>query len=285
MEQMEQSTPQTPQLCWSPEVAAPTIAEVAHEARNMVTALGLYCDLLEQPGVFTTACEHYGSELRTVAAASRGLVNQLVSLCGTECPPEPTAEQSSNPRPAAPRPLSKAAHYWNEVSPTPIRDLAWELQTNRNLLTALAGPSVTLTVDALGGALPVRLGSEDFTRILVNLVKNAVEAMSGSGGRIQLVLRECQAGPGEETRLLLNIEDNGQGIAPESLERIFESGYTATHATTDSADAQQVPHRGLGLSITRSILESAGGSIRAANRDPFGACIQIELPVIRSSDR
>ena len=38
-------------------------------------------------------------------------------------------------------------------------------------------------------------------------------------------------------------------------------------------------HRGLGLSITRSIVEGAGGMIHAANRDPVGACFQIELPV------
>src|SRR5580698_1428594 len=60
--------------------AGETLAEVAHDARNMVTALGLYCDLLEEPGVLAVPFAHYGSELRLVAAASRRLVEKLVAL-------------------------------------------------------------------------------------------------------------------------------------------------------------------------------------------------------------
>ena len=57
-----------------------TVAEVAHDARNMVTALGLYCDLLEEPGVLANPFAHYGSELRLVADASRRLVEKLVAI-------------------------------------------------------------------------------------------------------------------------------------------------------------------------------------------------------------
>ena len=46
----------------------------------MVTALGLYCDLLEEPGVLAPPFRHYGGELRLVAAASRRLVEKLVAL-------------------------------------------------------------------------------------------------------------------------------------------------------------------------------------------------------------
>jgi hypothetical protein len=48
-----------------------SLAEVAHDARNMVTALWLYCDLLEEPGVLNPGFHHYANELRLVAAASR----------------------------------------------------------------------------------------------------------------------------------------------------------------------------------------------------------------------
>src|SRR5579863_9027853 len=57
-----------------------SIAEVAHDARNMVTALNIYCDLLEVPGVLGNAFAHYAQELRLVAAASRRLVEKLVAL-------------------------------------------------------------------------------------------------------------------------------------------------------------------------------------------------------------
>ena len=63
-----------------------SLAEVAHDASNMVTALGLYCDLLEEPGVLATPFLHYGSELRLVAAASRRLVEKLVALDTVKAP-------------------------------------------------------------------------------------------------------------------------------------------------------------------------------------------------------
>ena len=61
-----------------------TAAEVAHDARNMVTALELYCDLLAEPGVLTEGSLHYASELKLVASASRRLVEKLMLLDGRE---------------------------------------------------------------------------------------------------------------------------------------------------------------------------------------------------------
>jgi hypothetical protein len=60
--------------------------EVAHDARNMVTALDLYCDLLQQPGVLAKSFAHYGGELRLVAAASLRLVDKLGGLATAESP-------------------------------------------------------------------------------------------------------------------------------------------------------------------------------------------------------
>jgi len=63
-----------------------SLAEAAHDARNMVTALGLYCDLLEEPGVLATPFGHYANELRLVATASRRLVEKLLALDSREAP-------------------------------------------------------------------------------------------------------------------------------------------------------------------------------------------------------
>jgi signal transduction histidine kinase len=266
-----------------------SLAEVAHDARNMVTALGLYCDLLEEPGVLTPTFHHYAAELRLVATASRRLVEKLLIL---DARLGPVTGLSSNPgatRTGAVAPgddrLERARH-WDLLPPEPIDNLAEELLANRNLLSALAGSSIALTVDVEGGALPVRLTGEDLTRILVNLVKNAAEAMQATG-RITLSLHEFHAGAERTPWLLLTIEDNGPGIPVEALEKIFDSGYTTcgSGASGPGASAAGGPgnwpasHRGLGLSITRSIVESAGGSIHAANRAPTGACFKIELPV------
>jgi signal transduction histidine kinase len=171
---------------------------------------------------------------------------------------------------------------WDLVPPLPVANLAAELLANRNLLSALAGPSIGLTMDADGGARPVRLTGEDLTRVLVNLVKNAAEAMP-AGGRIHIGLKERAAAKGTEASLALTIEDNGPGIAEKDIGKIFTSGYT-THSKGESAKGGwPLSHRGLGLAITRSIIETAGGRISASNREHGGARFEIELPVRNSS--
>jgi signal transduction histidine kinase len=333
-----------------------SLAELAHDARNIVTALGLYCDLLEEPGVLATAFVHYGSELRLVAAASRRLVEKLVALDmrgssfrgaarrsgqtarpasslqavrlqdprirdpriqvsqfsdpGMQSPQEIESGDETGARQAA---VSMGASFGNELStafraparsaksapwdlmpPELISNLAQELLGSRNLLAALAGPSIALSVDVQGGALPVRLNAEDLTRILVNLVKNAAEAMP-AGGSIRIGLRKRgapdlgTAGGAEGIQeLSLLIEDTGPGIPRKALERVFEAGFTTRGAELSAEHATgggwPSAHRGLGLSITRSIVEAAGGRTYATNREGpgtpgRGACFEIVLPV------
>ena len=255
-----------------------TVAEIAHDARNMVTALDLYCDLLEQPGVLAGPFVHYGGELRLVAAASRRLVDKL---SGNHSP-EPQAASALLPDSASSQTdlrstKSLRARTWRSIPAEPIRNLAEELLANRNLLTSLVGPAVCVTVDVQGGALPIRMTSEDLTRILVNLARNAAEAMSGVG-RIHVSLREISGEPNNSPWVTINVEDNGPGLADEVVEKISAPLLAATEDTPKTG-GWPMTHRGLGLSITRSIVAAAGGALHAANRDPVGACFQIELPV------
>jgi signal transduction histidine kinase len=258
------------------------VAEVAHDARNMVTALGLYCDLLEEPGVLTAPFIHYGNELRLVAAASRRLVERLVALDAGEVP-APDGSRKPGRWPAMTTNAASLdrlgqSQRWDLMPAEPIDSLAAELAANRNLLAALAGPSIALTVDAEGSDKPVWLTGEDLTRMLVNMVKNAAEAMPG-GGRIALGLHEFHAAAKAGSWLVLTIEDNGPGIPRKALEKIFESGYTSRAHSAQANGGWSAAHRGLGLAITRSIVEAAGGRIHAANRTPPGARFEIELPV------
>jgi signal transduction histidine kinase len=263
------------------------LGELAHDARNMVTALELYCDLLEAPGVLAAPFRHYGHELRLVAASSRRLVEKLAALDQDEAPqwdgpartpsamPDASsAEVAATARPAPARPT--------DLAPAEsIDNLAAELEAKRNLLAALAGPTVALTVAAQGAALPVRLTREDLTRVLVNLVKNATEAMP-DGGQIAVNLdefhAEFHANPTQSAWLVLKVEDSGPGIAPEAMDRIFEPRFTTR--SNGGSLGRPSPNRGLGLSITRAIVEAAGGRIHAANRPQGGARIEIELPVL-----
>jgi signal transduction histidine kinase len=297
-----------------------SLAEVAHDARNMVTALGLYCDLLDENGVLGAPFAHYASELRLVAAASRRLVEKLLALDARQANGSGRTgivhvSGIASPTPAAnvfgprsgdavwtdaafPAAIRQARNRrWDPLPAVPIDNLAGELLANRNLLAALAGPSIALTVDIQGGSQAVRLTGEDLTRILVNLVKNAAEAMP-EGGRIQLGLGERPATLATAPGLVLTVEDNGPGIPLSALDEVFTAGYTTRSdgasspaSSEDGASSQAASskgssgnsgwptgHRGLGLSITRSIIEAAGGSIHAANRARGGARFEILLP-------
>ena len=256
------------------------LAQAAHDARNMVTALNLYCNLLLEPGVLSEGFAHYGEELKHVAATSRRLVEKLAVIRGNGFGTREAAAIEPRGTPISP---------WNQNArmqpderdchpPMPIDNLAAELLTNRNLLTALVGPTVRITIDVEGSALPVRLATEDLTRILVNLVKNAAEAMS-SVGRVHITLRESAGDSERASLLILNVEDNGPGFPDRILANIFESSEETLRTPRATWMHWPVRQRGLGLGITRSLVEQAGGRIHAANRDPVGACIQIELPV------
>jgi signal transduction histidine kinase len=256
------------------------LAEVAHDARNMVAALSLYCDLLEVPGVLTRPFTSYGSELRLVTAASRRLVERLTLLHTQPAQNKAAGDCENNPW-AASNPgiggMPGATGGDSELA-LPIPNLAEELLANRNLLAALAGPFIAVTVEAGGGAKPVRMTGEDLTRVMVNLVKNAAEAMPGGGG-IRIAVGERRARAGYPARLVIAVQDDGPGIPANLLERIFERGYTTHACKTSSQKRWPAPHRGLGLAISRSIVEAAGGHLVAVKCGTQGARLEIELPV------
>jgi signal transduction histidine kinase len=255
-----------------------SLGELAHDARNMVTALSLYSDLLEEPGVLPSVHRHYASELRLLAEASRTLVEKLAILDRKQNAAKGAlASRQRYLLASAPDALGTRTNGAALPSKGCIANLSAEILMMRDLLAAIAGPSIDLKVNADGAAFPVRMTSEDLIRVLVNLVKNSAESIAGPG-TIEITLCEGLRCDGAARCLVLSLEDSGRGIATEHLETIFEPGFT-TSAEAQTADRWSAGHCGLGLSITRSIVEQAGGRICAENRLPRGARFVIELPV------
>lgn len=112
---------------------------------------------------------------------------------------------------------------------------------------------------------PILADRTQIARVLANLVTNAIESLSTTRGRRRrIVLRSSSPGA---KRVHLQISDNGMGIPPDQLERIFEIFFT-TKATGS----------GLGLSLCRTIVEAHGGRLWASQGDDQGATFHLELP-------
>jgi PAS domain S-box-containing protein len=102
-------------------------------------------------------------------------------------------------------------------------------------------------------------------QVILNLIINAFEAMSGiSEGVRELLISTRKAEP---DGVLVAVRDSGPGLAPATLERLFESFYTTKPGGL-----------GLGLSICRSIIEAHGGRLWACANVPCGAIFQFTVP-------
>ncbi|MFK7787895.1 MAG: sensor histidine kinase, partial [Phycisphaeraceae bacterium] len=112
-----------------------------------------------------------------------------------------------------------------------------------------------------------RMDALALEQVLINLISNACQAMSGTPGRRE-VLIESEQGDG---RVILTIADTGRGISPDIRDNLFEAFVTAN--SNGSAVGS-----GLGLCICKQLVEAAGGEITLASSSEQGSTFKIDLP-------
>ena len=129
---------------------------------------------------------------------------------------------------------------------------------------------VRLEVEAPDGPLLVRAVEDRLVQVLRNLIGNA-RSFSPAGGRV--VLRAHEAGEMVE----VCVDDEGPGMPEAKLQHVFDRFYSERPQGERFGQ-----HSGLGLSISRTIVEAHGGRIRADNESALGgARFVVELPVVR----
>jgi C4-dicarboxylate-specific signal transduction histidine kinase len=125
---------------------------------------------------------------------------------------------------------------------------------------------VTMQVRCAPG-LPAIAGDRvQVQQVLFNLALNGVEAMSGVNGEPRLL--DIEADPHGADAVIFTVRDSGPGLDPRHPERIFEAFYTT-----------KPDGMGMGLAISRSIVESHGGRIWAAPSHGRGTTFQFILPI------
>lgn len=117
----------------------------------------------------------------------------------------------------------------------------------------------------------VRIDPGELQQVLINLIMTAVQAMGAEG---LLTLHTADVERDGVAGACVIVSDTGPGIAPDQVDDVFAPFYTT----------KQAEGTGLGLSISQTLVQNAGGLIRARNRDAGGACFEIWLPAAVQDD-
>lgn len=215
--------------------------QVVHEASNPLSILKNYLKLLEFKLADNTSAANELQVLNEEIDRVAGIIRKFAQ------------------GPAAPADAAVTVHL-NNI----IRNVAGLCETS---LLAPAGISLRLQLE---DSLPqVRLDADKFKQVLINLLKNAAEAMR-EGGTVT-VTTAFTVHQGKTGMVALSIADDGPGIPPQVLENLFSPVRTT----------KGEGHAGLGLSIVSQIINELGGQISCKSSAAGGTCFDIIIPCQR----
>ncbi|MHA3770890.1 ATP-binding protein [Verrucomicrobiota bacterium sgz303538] len=144
----------------------------------------------------------------------------------------------------------------------PSRELVTAVFTELDEQISRLVPSNITLVREMESTAEIMVDVGRFARMLLNLVKNAIEAMP-QGGMLRLKVSE------ERERVIFQISDTGCGIDPELQAKIFEPFVTFGKSKGT----------GLGMAIVKSVVDAHGGTIRLSSTVGEGTTVEVELPV------
>jgi len=151
---------------------------------------------------------------------------------------------------------------------TPQRELVDLNEVIREMIVLLRSEAMRYSISVrteLAADLPQVLGDRvQLQQVLMNLIMNSIDAMKDVEGTRELGIKSQHS---ENEHLLVSVSDTGVGLPPRHADQIFNAFFTTKPDGT-----------GMGLRISRSIVESHGGRLWAANNSPRGASFYLTLP-------
>jgi signal transduction histidine kinase len=142
----------------------------------------------------------------------------------------------------------------------------------RGLMTVAREKSLSFDIKLPEAPIRVRLDRVKLSRILGNLVNNAIKFTDRGGVRIRIE-RETQPSGTSHGGVRISVTDSGQGIAPENHARIFDEFFQLRVHGADSSRGS-----GLGLAICRRLIHAMGGQILLESTPGLGSTFAIQLP-------
>ena len=216
------------------------VANVSHELKTPVGALGLLAEALQDASDDPAAVERFAGRAQIEAQRLGRLVQELIDL---------SRLQGADPLPA----------------PAPVEVDAVLAEAVDRTRTSAQARAITLSVTGESGLR--LLGSEQqLVTAVVNLLDNAV-SYSGEGSTV--TVRAQRAGAAVE----ISVADEGIGIPEKDLERVFERFYRS-----DPARSRATGGTGLGLAIVKHVATNHGGTVAVASVEGLGATFTLRLP-------
>jgi signal transduction histidine kinase len=216
------------------------IAAVSHDLRTPITSLRLLAEAVGDDIVDGELRRNYLERMRTHIDALGALIDDLFELSRLEA----------------------GDINWS-LERVPLGELVGETVEAMRLEAEAKGVAVSASVPH--GLSPARANPEKLQRVLFNLIQNAIRHTPADGS---VVVRAEPVDAGIE----VEIADSGAGIAPEERERVFTAFYRGGADAARTADGA-----GLGLAVSRAIVEAHGGRIWLAD-SPRGAAVRFSLP-------
>ena len=225
------------------------LATVSHELRNPLTPLRVAFDvvrLAKDPAQIAPAIQIMDHQLRILVR----LVDDLLDMSRMT--------------------LGKLNLVPSIVDP--VRILESALETTRPLIDQ-GGQQLHVTLPDT--TYKIRGDVTRLTQVLVNLLMNAIK-YTKRGSRVDVIVRA------DQSWLVIDVRDDGAGIAPELLPRVFDL-FVQGDETDRSKEARGQGGLGIGLNLVRRIVELHGGKVRAASDGlGKGATFTVELPLAKA---
>lgn len=226
---------------------------VAHDVNNMMTVVTGYADLLLGELDANDPNRGLVQELRQAGDRTAGITRRLLSFSR------------------------------HKVTRPQVADVADLLAAIEDTLRQVLPRSIALRRLTHGARSRIRVDAGQFEQIVLNLVLNARDAMP-LGGTVTIETNVASLDDGWRddddvhlpagTYALVTVTDTGAGIAPELTERIFEPFFST------KADGHGV---GLGLSVVREMVRSAGGQVRLCSEPGHGSSFTVYFPALPDS--
>ena len=219
------------------------MSSVTHELRTPLTSIRALSEMMsDDPQMPAEQRAQFLQIINSETERLSRLVNQVLDMAKIE-----------------------SGHAQWHTSDVDLRELLAQAVQTTAAMFAERGATVSLEAPASVPAL--RLDADRLTQVLLNLLSNAAKFLPAEGGRVQLRLQVLPAA------LRVEVDDNGSGVAPEQQALIFEK-------FRQGGDAAHRPQgTGLGLPISRQIVEHFGGTMWLRSAPGQGACFVFELPL------